>query len=55
MPTEFLTAAQELAYGHYGGPPSNQQLAGYFHLDDTDLELVTVRRGAHTSWGSQSS
>src|SRR6266571_4787172 len=33
MPTEFLAAAQELAYGHYGGPPSNQQLAGYFHLD----------------------
>src|SRR5712691_13056301 len=51
MPTEFLTDAQEMAYGHYGGPPSNQQLEGYFHLDDADLELVKVRRGAHNKLG----
>src|SRR3984893_19443462 len=51
MPTEFLTDAQELAYGHYSGPPSNQQLEGYFHLDDADLELVRVRRGAQNKLG----
>src|SRR6266567_2714983 len=51
MPTEFLTDAQELAYGHYGVPPSNQQLAAYFHLDDADLELVKVRRAAHNKLG----
>jgi hypothetical protein len=51
MPTEFLTDAQELAYGHYSGPPSNQQLEGYFHLDDADLELVKVRRGAQNKLG----
>ena len=51
MPTEFLTDVQGLAYGHYSGPPSNQQLAGYFHLDDADLELVKVRRGAQNKLG----
>src|SRR5205085_9267638 len=51
MPTEFLADAQELAYGRYSGPPSNQQLEGYFHLDDADLELVKVRRGVTTRHG----
>jgi hypothetical protein len=51
MPTEFLTDAQELAYGHHSGPPSNQQLEGYFHLDDADLALVKVRRGAQNKLG----
>ena len=51
MPTEFLTAAQERAYGHFVGPPSNQQLAAYFHLDDADRELVNMRRGVHNKLG----
>ncbi len=51
MPAEFLTDAQELAYGHYSGPPSNQQLEGYFHFDDAELELVKVRRGAQNKLG----
>jgi len=51
MPTELLTDAEELAYGHYSGPPSNQQLEGHFHLDDADLELVKVRRGAQNKLG----
>ena len=51
MPTEFLTDAQEQAYGHFVGPPSNQQLAAYFHLDDADRELVNMRRGDHNKLG----
>ena len=51
MPTEFLTDEQELAYGHYVGPPSTQQLSRYFHLDDADHERVNERRGADNKLG----
>jgi hypothetical protein len=51
MPGEFLTDTQEQAYGHFVGPPSNQQLSRYFHLDDADRELVNVGRGAHNKLG----
>ncbi|MBV9548021.1 MAG: DUF4158 domain-containing protein [Chloroflexi bacterium] len=51
MPGEFLTDAQEQAYGHFVGPPSNQQLSRYFHLDDADRERVNVRRGPHNKLG----
>ena len=51
MPTKFLSDAQERAFGHYGGPPSNQRLCRYFHLDDADLKLTRARRGAHNRLG----
>jgi hypothetical protein len=51
MPAEFLTDAQEQAYGHFVGPPSHQQLSRYFHLDAADRELVDARRGAHDKLG----
>jgi hypothetical protein len=51
MPGQFLTDAQEQAYGHFVGPPSNRQLSRYFHLDDADRERVNLRRGAHNKLG----
>ena len=51
MPIDFLSTEQEQAYGHYIGPPSVQQLSRYFHLDDADLELVSLRRGPHNKLG----
>src|SRR6266849_4112235 len=51
MPTEFLTDEQEQAYGHYVGPPSTQQLARYFYLDDADRERLSEWRGAHNKLG----
>src|SRR5713226_4177648 len=51
MPTEFLTDDQEQAYSHYVGPPSAQQLARYFHLDDADRARVNERRGVDNKLG----
>jgi hypothetical protein len=42
MRTEFISADQEQAYGHYVGSPTTQQLAAYFHLDNADRKLIRV-------------
>ena len=51
MPVDFLTPAQRARYGRFPDSMLAENLARYFHLDDTDHRFVVTHRGAHMRLG----
>ncbi|WAG43608.1 Tn3 family transposase (plasmid) [Clostridium estertheticum] len=51
MPVEFLTKEQRNRYGNFIDEPTNEQLAVYFLLDDTDKKAAHSHRGDYNRIG----
>jgi TnpA family transposase len=51
LPANFLNHQQRSYYGRFAGEPSENDLARYFYLDETDLAYVNKKRNDNTKLG----
>jgi len=51
MSVHFLSADQQKRFGLFAGEPTADQLARYFHLDETDHHHIRARHGDHNKLG----
>jgi hypothetical protein len=51
VPVEFLSDEQALSYGHFVGPPTQEQLERFFFLDDADRVRARRRRSDPAALG----
>ncbi|RLV57826.1 Tn3 family transposase [Parashewanella curva] len=51
MAIDFLSDEQKAQYGKFHEVPNEAQLARYFHLDESDKEFISIRRGEHNRLG----
>jgi hypothetical protein len=51
MPANFPTAEQKRYYGRFAEKLTPEQLGRYFHLSDTDRQLIYSRTKEHTQLG----